>query len=378
MKNFPLFKVHVSADDAIKEAKKVLESGFLNEGEQVSILQESLKKYLGENLVLVNSCTSAIHLALHLCDISPGDEIITTPMTCVASNTPIIAHGARPVWADIDPETGMISPESLRDSITDKTRAVIYVAWAGNLGDIEEIQKICREREIPLILDAAHAFGAKIELDKIRPISDIVDYTCYSFQAIKHFTTGDGGALVCNTPELSRAKRLKWFGLDRDAAKDEKGNWKGQQWDIDIEEPGYKFNMNNLSAAIGLSQLPFIDEILRKHEFNAKIYDRIFENTHVKALRRSKKEISSRWVYTVRTHLRGDEKLQAIKALNEMGIAAGLVHVPNDIYSCFSDYRKDLPGLREFETTQFSIPCGWWLNEEDVYFIAEKVKEITK
>jgi dTDP-4-amino-4,6-dideoxygalactose transaminase len=228
-------------------------------------------------------------------------------------------------------------------------------------------------------LDAAHAFDARY---KKKQIHAWADYTCYSFQAIKHFTTGDGGALVCNNyDDFMRSKALKWFGLDRDRAKDDKGNWKGQQWDVDIVEAGFKYNMNNVSAAIGLSQLPYIDNVMYAHRRNAALYDKLFENfDYVRTNFRVEGAESSHWVYAMQVvpdmcRLSRDELL---KQLNAEGIMAGVVHVPNDNYTCFKEFKKELPGVRQFADNQFSLPCGWWLNEEDVRYIAQRVKELVQ
>jgi dTDP-4-amino-4,6-dideoxygalactose transaminase len=326
---------------------------------------------------------------LHLAGVGPGDDVVTTPMTCVATNTPIKARGANVVWADVDPDTGMMDPSTINNALTDKTKAVVFVAWAGNLGEVLRAQSFCASKGIPLILDAAHAFGAKASygnsnLEESYRVSDIVDYTCYSFQAIKHFTTGDGGALVIRDND-KRARRLRWFGLDRDAAKDEKGDWRGQQWDTDIVEAGYKFNMNNVAAAIGLSQIPHVQSILDAHKRNAHAYDVMFagQSKILRPLQLSStnplwqwKFDSARWVYTIRTPHRDEKKLEIIERLNSFGIKAGLVHVPNDNYTCFASSKVDLPGVREFASTQFSIPCGWWLTDDDVRYIAEKVIDV--
>jgi dTDP-4-amino-4,6-dideoxygalactose transaminase len=380
MKTYPLFKVHVPTEQALAQLRKVFESGFINEGTQVTELTNALKDVLSaENLILTNSCTSALTLALKLAGVGPGDEVITTPMTCVATNTPIANLGAKLVWADIDPETGMIDPQQIAAKITDKTKAVTAVAWAGTPPNLWMLKKACTAFNVKLILDAAHAFDAQYEG---APMHEWADYTCYSFQAIKHFTTGDGGALVCaDDADYARSKALKWFGLDRDKTKDEKGNWKGQQWDTDVEEAGYKFNMNNVSAAIGLSQIDHIPHILGTHRCNAVLYEELFSDfKQVRPLRRSSGNESSFWVYGMkvdpeRSRLSRDELL---KALNAEGIMAGLVHVPNDTYTAFKDSTADLPGVREFSANQFSLPCGWWLTDDDVRHIAKRVKELTR
>lgn len=380
MKTYPLFKVHVPTDEALAKIREVFESGFINEGVQVTQLTNELRAWLNaDNLVLTNSCTSALTLALHLADVRPGDEVITTPMTCVASNTPIVTMGARIVWADIDPGHGMMDPHDVARKITSRTKAVMAVAWAGTPPQLRELKELCDSKGIKLILDAAHAFDAGY---MGTPVHDWAHYTCYSFQAIKHFTTGDGGALVClDSNDFRRSKALKWFGLDRDAAKDAQGNWKGQQWDIDVVEAGYKFNMNNVAAAIGLSQMDHIEEIIALHRLNAHLYDDLFEGFKAVApVVRPEGGDPSFWVYTMKldrdyASVKRDDLL---KALNAEGIMAGVVHVPNDDYTAFSTFKTDLPGVREFATYQFSLPCGWWLKEEDIRHIAQRVKELTR
>lgn len=380
MKTYPLFKVHVPTDVALANIRDVFTSGFINEGVQVTKLTTELQRVLrSERLALTNSCTSALTLALHLAGTKPGDEIITTPMTCVASNTPIVTMGARIMWADINPNNGMIDPLDVARKITSRTKAVMAVAWSGTPPELQALKDLCKSTGVKLILDAAHAFNAGY-MEK--PIHEWADYTCYSFQAIKHFTTGDGGALICASDEdYHRAKSLKWFGLDRDRAKDDNGNWKGQQWDVDIAEAGYKFNMNNVSAAIGLSQLDYIDDIMGFHQHNGQVYDHLFSGNYcVDPLERPKGSDPSFWVYTMKVNkysrLTRDELL---KALNSEGIMAGVVHVPNDDYTAFREFKRDeLPGVREFSSTQFSLPCGWWLNESDIDHIAKRVKELTR
>ena len=380
MKTYPLFKVHVPTEETLTRIREVFESGFINEGTQVTKLTNELRGELSvDNLILTNSCTSALTLALYLSGVRSGDEVITTPMTCVATNTPIVTMGAKIVWADVNPEHGMIDPQDVARKITSRTKAVMAVAWAGNPPQLQELGEICAAKGIRLILDAAHAFGSTYMGG---PVHKWADYTCYSFQAIKHFTTGDGGALVCSrADDYRRSKALKWFGLDRDAAKDDKGNWKGQQWDVDIVEPGFKFNMNNVSAAIGLSQLPHIAKIMAGHVCNGRLYDDLFDGFKAVAhTTRPEGGGSSSWVYTMKVNttysaLKRDELL---KALNDEGIMAGVVHVPNDDYTAFSEFKVDLPGVREFSANQFSLPCGWWLSSDDVVHIASRVKELTR
>jgi perosamine synthetase len=362
---YPMFKVHVDSKNAINCLETVLRSGYLNEGEQVKQFKKWLESYLEvDNIVLTNSCTNALTLALKLSNVNPGDEVISTSMTCLASNTPINNLGAKVVWADIDPYTGCIDPEDVLRKISDKTKAVICVNWAGIPCELKRLQKICTRHNIKLIQDAAHAFGAKLDEKSVACYSD---FTCFSFQAIKHITTGDGGAIVCkDDSDYKRCNKLKWFGLDREETKDEKGEWKGQRWEVDVEEAGYKFHMNNISAALGLSQIEHADFIVSTHKNNAKIYHDFFKtNKKVSLLNIPSDSEPSFWVYTL---LVKDSKSRdtIMQKLNKKGVNAGLVHIPNHNYTCFKDSMSKLENVDFFNDNQISLPCGWWLSDEDI------------
>jgi perosamine synthetase len=380
MMKYPLFKVHMPIDDALAGVREVMASGFVNEGQQVTDFQNALMSFLGvQNLVLTNSCTSALTMAYKMAGVGPDTEVITTAMTCVATNTPIVNLGAKIVWADIRSDSGSIDPVDIERKITDKTRAIAYVNWAGTPCDLEKIQSLGKKYGIPVVQDAAHAFGATW---KGRPISDFADYTCLSFQAIKHLSSGDGGALICNdSAKFSLARKLKWFGYDRDAVKDEKGEWKGQRWSADInpDEVGFKFNMNNISAAIGLAQMKYIGALLDAHRGNAATYiDAFRDSPFIRALHVPEEAQSSYWVYTCLFNGSEDQRDALIERLNAEGIAAGLVHLPNDMYSAFKEFESDLPGTVAFSASQISLPCGWWVTPEDCRHIARRVHELAQ
>jgi dTDP-4-amino-4,6-dideoxygalactose transaminase len=378
MTAYPMFKVPIDTDAALQALREVFVSGFVNEGLQVLDFQRAVSQFLGaEQLVLTNSCTSALTMALELCGVGPGAEVISTPMTCVATNSPIVKLGGRIVWADIDPNTGSIDAGEIDRKVTSATAAIMCVAWAGTPCDLDAIEAVAKHHGVPLIQDAAQAFGA---MWRNRPISDFADYTCYSFQAIKHLCCGDGGALACRNPDKwGLARKIKWFGYDREAHKDEKGEWKGQRWNADIKagEVGYKFNMNNVAAAIGLSQMPRLPGILEAHRRNGAAYNRAFAQSRtVRLLTIPKAAVSSYWVYSALLSAPQVDRDMLLEHLNSEGIAAGLVHVPNDTYSAFKAYRAELPGVREFAARQISLPCGWWLSEEECTHIAARVHAV--
>ncbi len=371
---YPMFKVHVDADAALKGVEEVLRSGFMNEGVQVTQLSNHMSEYFGhKNVIALNSCTSALTLALKLSGVGPGDEVITTSMTCVASNTPIHNVGATLVWADIDRNTGNIDPEKILEKITSKTKAVLCVNWAGLPCELERLQEICTVRGIKLIQDAAHGFGSTVHG---KHVCHYADFTCYSLQAIKHITSGDGGLLVCNNDaDFDRAKKLKWFGIDREATKDANGEWKGQRWNVDVVEAGYKFHMNNVTAAIAISQIPHIERIVSTHQRNAKLYTELLDSELIRPMQVAEDSSPAHWVFTCLLDSRLDRDTVILK-LKEFGIDAGLVHTPNHYYTCFKDSMCPLDETEYFNQHQVSLPCGWWLSEDDTKFIANTFLEV--
>ncbi len=376
--SYPLFKVHMPVDEATHAVREVLASGFVNEGLQVSQFQKEISAWLGvDKLVLTNSCTSALTIAYHLCGVESGTDVVTTAMTCIASNTPIINLGGNIIWADIDRLSGGIDPADIEAKITPETKCIVSVAWAGTPDHLEAIDALAKKHGIFHVQDAAHALGAQWNGDSI---SDFADFTCYSFQAIKHLSCGDGGALVCRDEEQFKlARKLKWFGYDRDEHKDEKGEWKGQRWQADVlpGEVGFKFNMNNISAAIGLSQMAHIDEILASHRYNASIYTEVFKKIDgILPCPVPKEATSSHWVYTAIIEDESVDRDAILEQLNQEGIMAGQVHLPNDLYTAFKGSACDLPNTRYFSNRQISMPCGWWITEKDVRMMTNRVREL--
>jgi len=367
----PLFKIY-TPDKIGEKIQEVFDSGFITEGEYSDKFETEIQNFLNSNtVVLVNSGTSSLSLAYHLCDIGPGDEVITSPMTCMATNAPIVTRGAKIVWADIDPTTGNICPKDVANKITNKTKAIVGVHWAGQPFDVDSLMNFERSvqaenypvfysNHIPVIEDSAHALGSKY---KGKPAGTLGDYGCFSFQAIKHLTTVDGGALWCkDLDKFNRAKKLKWFGLDR--------TYKGSKWEQDIVECGYKFHMNNVNAAIGLLQMQHINEIIFKHKNNSLYYDQNISNTKIKLLRRPEDTESSSWIYSLLV-----DDIDSFKNYMETnGVMCDRVHVRNDKYSVFSQFNNmNLPGVNEFTEHMINIPVGWWLNKEDIEKIVDLI-----
>ena len=253
----PLFKVFMS-EDAPKAVSSVLKSGYIGQGPLVDRFETELATFFGHEIVTVNSCTSALDLAFHLCRVGPGAHVITTAQTCAATNTGILQRGATPVFVDILPESGLIDPDAVRAALVGaaNVKAIVAVDWGGHPCDYDALKSF----GIPVIEDAAHAVGSTYKGAHVARSGG--DYVCFSFQAIKHLTTGDGGALKVPPNQLELARRLRWFGIDRTSATK-------FRFEEDIPVAGFKYHMNDIAAAIGLSNLLFLDHILAEHRTNA-------------------------------------------------------------------------------------------------------------
>jgi perosamine synthetase len=362
-----LFKVHMPKT-IDKPLLEVLHSGFIGQGEKVDEFEDKLGKYFGNKKVLtLNSGTSGIHLALRLADVGYGDEVISTPMTCTATNMPILAAGAKIVWADIDPVTGLIDPNDIEKKITSKTKAIMMVHFGGIPCDIDAINVIAKKYKLKTIEDGAHALGAEYKNKKIGNHSDFI---MFSLQAIKHITTVDGGLLLCKEQsDYERGKLLRWYGIDRDEKRKE------FRCEEDIIEYGYKFHMNDICATIGIEQLKCIDDIVSKHIDNQKYYDQTLNNVRgITIIKKPNISMSSSWLYTLHVQRRD----LFCQWMDNQGVMTSRVHERNDKHTAFNDSLCNLEGVDVFNQTQVSIPVGWWIVKEDRKFISDKVKQFSE
>ena len=360
--DIPIFKVFMP-ESVIAPLREVLFSGYIGEGPRVEEFERRLSPWFGNvNVLALNNGTAALQLALRLAGVGFGDEVISTAMTCAATNVPILAMGARIVWADIDPWTGNIDPADVARKITSKTKAIIGVHWGGYPCDLDELNAIAADHSIKLVEDACHAFGSTYHN---QPIGGHSDFSCFSFQAIKEMTTVDGGALTCRSPlNCQKGRLLRWYGIDRQVKRDD------LRCEADIFEFGYKFHMNDVTAVIGLEQLKYVSQTIARHRTHAARYDAAFENlTRVKPLRYQNDRSSAYWLYTIRVA----DRPRFMAHMKNAGITVSQVHARNDSHTMFVDFRCQLPGVDEFTSQQVSIPVGWWLTEQNVTLIIEQV-----
>jgi dTDP-4-amino-4,6-dideoxygalactose transaminase len=359
----PLFKVHMpqSVDGPLLET---LHSGFIGQGPKIEAFEERLRAYFDHPYVLtLNNGTSGLHLALRLAGVGHGDEVVTTAMTCTATNMPILERGGRIVWADVDPVTGLIDPDDIARKITPRTKAVMVVHFGGIPCDMDRINALAQSRGIKVIEDAAHGFGSEYRGTRVGRHSDFV---MFSLQAIKHITTVDGGLLLTKTAaDYKRGKLLRWYGIDRETKR---ADFRCEE---NIEEFGYKMHMNDISAVIGIEQLKYVDEIVAKHRTNQKFYDdHLRDLPGIRLIPARLKEGSAAWLYT----LHAEDRPKFMKFMTEQGVMVSRVHERNDLHTAFSPFRTPLPKLDEFNRTQVSIPVGWWVTESDRTKIVEAIR----
>lgn len=352
-------------ESAVDEVTKVLNSRWIGQGPKVAQFEREFEsKYLTENAALaVGSGTDALHMAYILAGIGPGDEVIAPVFTCTATNIPLLYIGAKIRFADVDPATLNINVDHVRQLVNERTKAIVCVHYAGLPCDIDELRDIAREYNILLIDDSAHALGAKY---KGQNIGEITDFSIFSFQAIKHITTGDGGMLTIKNRDLiEKARRVRWFGIDRSAKQ--MGHWEN-----DIYEVGYKYQMNDIAAALGLAALAEFDKTLiyRKQLF-AEYEKQLAGIDGIKLIGTGVKDREhAAWLCTVLVERRED----LMNKLRSFNIESSQVHYRNDRYTVLGGRRSDLPNMDKVEDNYLVLPLHLKMKLEDVEYIGKVVK----
>ncbi len=352
-----LFNVHMPAE-VDGPLLQTLHSGRVTQGAKVDEFERMLSEWLAApHVVTTNSCTSALTLALIVADVQPGDYVITTAMTCTATNLAILAVGAMPVFADVDQYTGLISPDSVHRLIGIGAKAIMAVDWGGASVDTKALMLLATRMGVKLIVDSAHSLGTEHESEP--------HFRCYSFQAIKFITTGDGGALICRDAEdAKRARRLRWFGIDRDDTSLK------SRIDQDITEAGYKFHMNDIAATIGIVQMPFVNSVISRYLHNAAIYNAELSEYFIKPAKSS-------WLYTIllpNESLR--DKFAAYMIAHDIEVSQ--VHKRNDWYTVFEESAMNgmpMRGLDKFSSQMICLPVHSALSDDELARVIKVANE---
>lgn len=353
-----LFRPYVPKE-AIEAVVDCMRDRFIGQGPRVDKFEKLFgQKFRQKGCVALNSGTAALETAYDLIGIKEGDEVITTPLTCTATNLLLLRRGAKIVWADILKDTLCIDPVDVRSKVTEKTKAIVQVHLGGIKADVGVVHGY--NGQIPVVSDAAQALGIFNG-----------DYTACSFQAIKHITTGDGGMLVCPTPDQMRdAKLLRWFGIDRE--KKIANNWQAymnRKMTFDIELPGTKRHMTDMAAAMGIIGLEHYERVIEHRAELWALYAQYLEG--VPGIKVLDGPDNTFWLCTVLVDRRDD----LAKILFEEDIDTNVVQVRNDIYSIFGGKRADLPVMNEIEEQYLCLPLGMHVSEEDVEMICDIIKK---
>tara|TARA_Y100000310_G_scaffold229436_1_gene231863 strand:- start:783 stop:1925 length:1143 start_codon:yes stop_codon:yes gene_type:complete len=354
----------------LKVLKKVFSGRWVGQGPLVDKLEKIFSTKFANNLpsVAVGSGTDALHLAYILSGIKKGDEIICPIFTCTATNIPLLYIGAKIKFADVNPDTLNISIKSVKNLITKKTKAIVFVNYAGLPCELNELNKIAKKNKLILIQDAAQSLGATYQN---KPITSYADYTIFSFQAIKHVTSGDGGILVLKNKNLAKkALRIRWFGIDRPKKQ-------GGTWENDIKEVGYKYQMTDIGASILLESIKEFKKIIahRKKIFNTYLKN-LSKNKKIKIVNSKGNFVHAHWIFTIIL----DRKDFLQKKLRSKSIETNQVHFRNDKYSIFSKFVKNrkFKNMDKVENKYLALPIHTKMTVADAFKISNLINKIIK
>lgn len=366
-RSVPLFYPFV-AQDGVRDVQSVLNSRWVGQGPRVDEFEHMFAQRLGgeHRALAVGSGTDALHLSYILAGLGPGDEVITPVFTCTATNIPLRYLGATPVFADVDPQTMNIDVQDAARRVTERTKAIVCVHYGGYPCDMPALRELSLDIGVPLIEDCAHALGGRIAGTNLGAWGD---FGAFSFQAVKHITTGDGGMLTVLEPEAARTgMRLRWFGIDRESKFD-------GVWENDISEVGFKYQMTDIGAAMGIAGLRELDHILEVRRNLAAQYDAALGvHADVKLIGRSGLAGDSshaNWAYTIAVA----NRVSLQTKLRSRGVECGQVHYRNDRYSIFGGRRDDLPAMDAIEDQYLVLPLNTHITESDVEYICDVVKD---
>lgn len=357
----------VVSEESIDAVQRVMRDRWIGQGAIVDRFEDAVCDRVGASqAVAVTTNAAAVRLALALSSVGPGDEVITTPLACTATNHPILEQFATPVFADIQAGTGNIDPRDVERRITHRTRAVICYDWGGYPSDLDELSAITERHGLALIEDASEALGASYHG---RQVGGVAPFTVFSFQAINLVTTGEGGMLCTRDDgygESARAQR--WYGIDR---KRRQPNDVGY-YDFDVASVGYGYHMTNMAAAMGLANLDGMDALLeRRRQIAARYRQELRDVAGLTLSADCSDRIGAYHAFTVHV----ERRTEFCKALRSRGVESSIVHARNDDYSVFGGRRGDLPVLDRFTESYIALPCHPVLTDDEVSRVIASVRE---
>lgn len=379
-KSFLPFSPPLIGEEEIKEVVDTLQSGWITTGPKTKRFELEFMSYLNSpGALALNSCTAGLHTALVTLGIGEGDEVITTPFT-FASSVNVIEHvGARPVLADIEEDTLNICPNKIRAAITSRTKAILPVHFAGHPVELDQIREIASVYNLKIIEDAAHALPAKY---KGNFIGAGENFAAFSFYATKNLTTAEGGMLTGSPDLLDKARMISLHGLSHDAWKryDKSGSWF-----YEVVFPGFKYNMTDIQASLGLWQLKKLERFQQRRREVVRAYNTAFSNSEVLEIPVERPGIEHAWhLYVLRLKLEAlkIDRDQFIEELKRRNIGSSVHFIPIHLHPYYREkykYRpEDYPIAYENFKRIISLPLNPGLSEEDVSDVIEAVMDIVK
>ncbi len=378
MSTIQVLKPKFHIDECLEQVRECLEKGWTGSGFKTAELETRWKEYTGhKNACFLNSNTSGLHLALNILKRhggwQDGDEVISTPITFVATNHAILYENLKPVFADVD-EYLCLDPADVEKKITGKTRAIAFVGYGGRVGQLEKIIEICRKHDLRLILDAAHMAGTRV--NGVTPgCWEGVDVTVYSYQAVKNLPTGDSG-MICFADEAldKECRMVSWMGINKDtyARTSSEGSYK---WNYGVDYVGFKYNGNAIMAGIALAQLPYLDEENARRREICAIYDKAFEsNPNIRIIRAPYPEECAYHIYEIVV----PDREALLTELARHDIYGGVHYRDNTEFSMYRYAQGTCPVAHEVTQHIITMPLHMYLTDADVERIAAIVNNFVK
>lgn len=380
-KEFLPFYLPAVDDEEIQEVTDTLKSGWITTGPKVKQFEKAFAEYIGvKHAIAVNSCTAAIHLSLIASGIGDNDEVITSPMTFVSTPNNIIETGATPIFVDIDSKTMNIDIDKIEEKITSKTKAIIPTHIAGQPCDMDEIMNLANKYNLKVFEDAAHAIYSEY---KGRKIGTIGDTTSFSFYATKNLTTAEGGMITTNDDELARMIRIYVLhGISHDAYN---RYAKGGSWYYEVVVPGYKYNMTDIAAAMGICQLKKLESMQKRRERIAEIYNKEFKRMPEVEIPFIQNNIKMAWhLYIIKLNLYQLKinRDQFVEELRKRNIGTSVHFIPVHYFPYYKNkfgFKKgDFPNAESVYERIISLPLFTRMTDDDVYDVIEAVEDVIK
>ncbi len=378
IESFIPFAPPLIGEEEKREIIDTLESGWITTGPKTEAFEAAICEYTGAGHALaLNSCTAALHLSMVAAGIGEGDEVILSPYTFASTGHVVLYQKARPVFVDIEPETYNIDPELIESKITSRTRAILPVHYGGHPCAMDRLVQIAREYKLQVIEDAAHAIGAEYQGKKIGGLGHL---TCFSFYATKNMTTGEGGMVVTDDGEIAEKMRvLSMYGIS-DARKIWKRYAPRGSWYYDIQELGFKCNMMDIQAALGLPQLRKLDAFIARRSYLASLYDEAFENCPVLQTPSLRPEVKSAWhLYPVLVASDIDRD-KIIEELKERNIGTSVLFQPLHLHSFYErelgSQEGEFPVAEDVYRRIICLPISPRATDEEILYVAATLRSL--